>query len=122
MKIFDKSFMVTRSVLFTPIILIFLIVMCAENGPPQGVIEKAKKRTVAIIDSVRLSRDLVESTPELLQESFDPHLQRYALEYYVETGYGSALTDSPTAYIRKEGERWKYQFQFGGLFESYLEK
>jgi hypothetical protein len=112
-----------QGTLFTSFMLFLIVAIgCSDNGPPQEILESARERTVAIIDSVRTSRDMVKSEPELLKESYDPRLQRYSLAYYVETEYGSALTDSPTAYLYKEGNNWKYQFQFGGMFEFIYEK
>jgi hypothetical protein len=92
-----------------------------QQGPPESIIEKAKQMTESIIDSVRITHDLVETEPELLEEEYNQKLNRYALKYYVETEFGSPLTDSPEVYLIKEGEKWKYSFQFGGLHETYFE-
>jgi hypothetical protein len=91
-----------------------------EEGPSGAIIETAKQRTIAIIDSVAQNREMVMSQPELMEEYYNDNLHRYVLKYHLKTEFGSAFTDSPVAYIIKEGNRWKYRFQFGGLHESYF--
>jgi hypothetical protein len=42
------------------------------------------------------------------------------MKYYVESEFGSALTDSPEAYIKKEDNGWKFRMVYGGTHETYL--
>lgn len=108
--------------LLSVIFLAGLVVSCSKSpeAPPDDVINEAKKKTKIIIEEVRLTDETVQGSPELVKEYWDAEQQRYVLKYYVETVYGAAITDSPTAYIIKEPGGWKYQFNFDKPYESQL--
>jgi hypothetical protein len=112
-----------NNILFVAGVIIFAAVFflnCSKAGPPDSIIEKAKQRTVAIIDSVRSDTGMPESKPELVNEYYDKKENRYVLEYSVKDTFGSPLTGSPTAYIVKKQDGWYYDFIFGHSYKFKL--
>lgn len=99
-----------------------LLTQCGkeEAAPPDEIIEEARTKTEFIINKAKRTDETIKGTPELVKEYWDAEEQRYVLEYYVETVFGAAVTDSPTAYIVKESGGWKYQFTFNKPYESSL--
>jgi hypothetical protein len=103
------------------IFLLFSVYGCAwEKGPSGAIIEAARQRTITTINSVAQNREMIMSQSELLEDHYNNDLQQYVLKSHLKSEYGLAFADSPVAYIFKEGNRWKYRFQFGGLHESYF--
>lgn len=108
--------------IFIAILLIAgFMISCAKEGPPEEVIREARIKTEAIIERVKLTDETITGTPELVKEHWNKEEKKYELNYYVETVFGAAFTDSPTAYIVKEGNAWKYQFRFDKYYESIIE-
>lgn len=93
---------------------------CSKGGPPGKIIDEAKMRSEAIIDSVRQVSETVTGEAELVDEYYDEQEKRYVIKYFVETEFGATHPDNPTAYITKEDKRWKYEFDYGRKYTSYL--
>ncbi|MBN2366285.1 MAG: hypothetical protein EH225_10015 [Calditrichaeota bacterium] len=110
------------TILILGILLVIPMSCDQENGPSDEIIRMARESANAIIDSVRASQELVESEPELVNENYNEDLEQYELEFHIETGFGSALTNSPKAYIIKDKNRWKFRMIYGGTHEFYLDK
>lgn len=111
----------TKHIIFIVLLFSGLLASCAKKGPPAEVIKEAKIKTESIIERVKLTEETVTGTPEFVKERWNDEMKRYELEYYVETVFGAAITDSPTAYVVKEGDSWKYQFRFDKYYESVIE-
>jgi hypothetical protein len=104
------------------IFLTGLVISCGKSpeAPPEDIINEAKKKTKIIIEEVKLTDETIQGSPELVKEYWDAKQQRYVLKYYIETVYGAAITNSPTAYIVKEPNGWKYQFTFDKPYDSQI--
>ncbi|NIS37833.1 hypothetical protein GWN26_02340 [Candidatus Saccharibacteria bacterium] len=105
--------------------IFFLNLWGCGNGadPPDEIIEEAKRHTVDIIENVQQERMKVEEGPlELVDEYYNQKNQRYVLTYRIEIRFGSALTKTPTAYIMKDGQGWRYKLSFDQEYEFSLPK
>lgn len=121
MKTFHLESFANYKIFLAVLLICGFILSCAKQGPPENVIKEAKIKTESIIERVKLSEETIKGRPELVEENWNKDEKRYELHYHIETIFGAAITDSPTAYIIKEGDVWKYQFRFDKYYESVIE-
>jgi hypothetical protein len=96
---------------------------CGFDKPSAAIIEKAKIETRSILDSLDSNGNTIIADFKLVSQYFDKDMEKYLINYEIESGIDSAhITKSTTtAFIEQNNDNhWIYRFTFGETFERQL--
>jgi hypothetical protein len=102
---------------------ILFLTGCKQSPPDKDIIEKAKKKTMFILDSLKNNENVIIGEVTQNSEFFDDDEMEYHINYNIETGLDSAhiTTTESTVFLEKAGDRWEYRFVFDKTYDRKLE-
>lgn len=117
----------TKLILILTISIVFLSLLfwpgCRAITPSAAIIEKAKIETRSILDSLnRKDENIIIADAKLVSQYFDGDMEKYLINYEIESGVDSShiATSTATAFIEQKDDHWMYSFTFGETFERQL--
>jgi hypothetical protein len=95
---------------------------CRAVTPSAAVIEKAKIETRSILDSLNRDENTIITDIKLVSQYFDGDMEKYLINYEIESGVDSShiTTSTATAFIEQQDDYWAYRFTFGETYERQL--
>jgi hypothetical protein len=116
----------TKLILILTISIGFLSLLfwpgCRAVVPSAAVIEKAKIETRSILDSLNRGENTIITDVKLLSQYFDGDMEKYLINYEIESGVDSShiATSKATAFIEQNDDHWTYRFTFDETYERQL--